>query len=122
MFFRSLFYERTILKHLERVEQLPAEVQTEIAMRVGNLEQYGTQWSLSLAAYSQAIPFQNDALRAGALGANGGPNARADAGGTGTHPCSAALHPIKPSRPIRAARASPAFIRTCPEEETRPAN
>jgi hypothetical protein len=37
MFFRSLFYERTILKHLERVEQLPAEVQTEIAMRVGNL-------------------------------------------------------------------------------------
>jgi len=37
MFFRSLFYERTILKHLERVEQLPAEVQTEIAMRVRNL-------------------------------------------------------------------------------------
>src|SRR5262249_3314298 len=29
--------ERTILRHLERVEQLPAEVQTEIAMRVGNL-------------------------------------------------------------------------------------
>jgi hypothetical protein len=37
MFFRSLFCERTILGHLERVEQLPAEVQTEIAMRVGNL-------------------------------------------------------------------------------------
>jgi hypothetical protein len=37
MFFRSLFYERTILEHLKRVEQLPAEVQTEIAMRVGNL-------------------------------------------------------------------------------------
>jgi hypothetical protein len=37
MFFRSLFYERTILEHLERVEQLPAEVQAEIAMRVGNL-------------------------------------------------------------------------------------
>ena len=36
MFFRSLFYERTILRHLERVEQLPAEVQTEIAMRVSN--------------------------------------------------------------------------------------
>ena len=35
--FRSLFYERTILRHLERVEQLPAEVQAEIAMRVGNL-------------------------------------------------------------------------------------
>jgi len=25
MFFRSLFYERTVLRHLERVEQLPAE-------------------------------------------------------------------------------------------------
>jgi hypothetical protein len=37
MFFRSLFYERTILRHLERVEQLPSELQTEIAMRVGNL-------------------------------------------------------------------------------------
>ena len=37
MFFRSLFYERTILAYLDRVEQLPAEVQTEIAMRVGNL-------------------------------------------------------------------------------------
>ena len=37
MFFRSLFYERTILGHLERVEQLPPEVQAEIAMRVGNL-------------------------------------------------------------------------------------
>jgi hypothetical protein len=37
MFFRSLFYERTILGHLERVEHLPAEVQAEIAMRVGNL-------------------------------------------------------------------------------------
>jgi hypothetical protein len=37
MFFRSLFYERTILGHLERLEQLPPEVQAEIAMRVGNL-------------------------------------------------------------------------------------
>jgi hypothetical protein len=37
MFFRSLFYERTILRYLERVEQLPAEVQAEIAMRVGSL-------------------------------------------------------------------------------------
>jgi len=37
MFFRSLFYERTILLHLEKVEQLPSEVQAEIAMRVGNL-------------------------------------------------------------------------------------
>jgi len=31
MFFRSLFYERTVLRHMERVEQLPAEVQAEIA-------------------------------------------------------------------------------------------
>ena len=37
MFFRSLFYERTILRHLEKVEQLPCEVQAEIAVRVGNL-------------------------------------------------------------------------------------
>jgi hypothetical protein len=37
MFFRSLFYDRTILGHLERVEQLSPEVQAEIAMRVGNL-------------------------------------------------------------------------------------
>jgi hypothetical protein len=36
MFFRSLFYERTILRHLEKVEQLPAEAQSEIARRVGN--------------------------------------------------------------------------------------
>jgi len=34
MFFRSLFYERTVLRHLERVRQLPVEVQTDIAMRV----------------------------------------------------------------------------------------
>ena len=37
MFLRSLFYERTILRHLEKVEQLPFEVQAEIAVRVGNL-------------------------------------------------------------------------------------
>ena len=37
MFFRSLFYERTILRHLEKVEQLPFEVQAEIAVRVGDL-------------------------------------------------------------------------------------
>ncbi len=36
MFFRSLFYERNVLMHLERVQQLPAEVQAEIAKRVGN--------------------------------------------------------------------------------------
>ena len=36
MFFRSLFYERTVLAHLERVQQLPPHVQAEIAMRVSN--------------------------------------------------------------------------------------
>jgi|SRR4051812_11257959 hypothetical protein len=36
MFLRSLFYERTILTHLERVRQLPPEVQAEIAMRASN--------------------------------------------------------------------------------------
>jgi hypothetical protein len=48
MFFRSLFYERTVLRHLERVEQLPAEVQTEIARRVGNLINLGTPVSNAL--------------------------------------------------------------------------
>src|SRR5262245_15086783 len=36
MFFRSLFYERTVLTHLERVRQLPPEAQAEIATRVSN--------------------------------------------------------------------------------------
>jgi hypothetical protein len=36
MFLRSLFYERTILGHLEKVRALPSEVQAEIAMRVSN--------------------------------------------------------------------------------------
>jgi predicted RNA-binding Zn ribbon-like protein len=36
MFLRSFFYERDVLTHLERVRTLPAEVQAEIAMRVGN--------------------------------------------------------------------------------------
>ena len=36
MFFRSLFYERNVLMHLARVQQLPPEVQAEIAKRVGN--------------------------------------------------------------------------------------
>jgi hypothetical protein len=36
MFFRSLFYERTVLAHLGRVRQLPPEAQAEIALRVRN--------------------------------------------------------------------------------------
>ena len=36
MFFRSLFWERTVLSLLEKVQQLPADVQTEIAKRVGS--------------------------------------------------------------------------------------
>ena len=36
MFLRSLFYETTVLSHLERVRQLPPEAQAELAMRVSN--------------------------------------------------------------------------------------
>ena len=36
MFFRSLFYERNVLMYLARVQQLPPEVQAQIAKRVGN--------------------------------------------------------------------------------------
>ena len=35
MFFRSLFWERTVLSLLEKVQGLPANVQAEIASRVG---------------------------------------------------------------------------------------
>lgn len=36
MFFRSLFYERTVLSVLEEVKRLPDHAQAEIATRVGN--------------------------------------------------------------------------------------
>jgi hypothetical protein len=36
MFSSSLSYERMVLSHLEKVQHLPTEVQTDIAMRVGN--------------------------------------------------------------------------------------
>jgi hypothetical protein len=35
MFFRSLFWERTVLSLLEKVQRLPSNVQSEIAGRVG---------------------------------------------------------------------------------------
>jgi hypothetical protein len=35
MFFRSLFYERTVLSLLEKVQLLPLNVQAEIAARLG---------------------------------------------------------------------------------------
>jgi hypothetical protein len=35
MFFRSFFYERDVLMYLERVRNLPADIQAEIATRVG---------------------------------------------------------------------------------------
>jgi hypothetical protein len=35
MFFRSLFYERTVLSLLEKVQRLPPNVQAQIAARVG---------------------------------------------------------------------------------------
>jgi hypothetical protein len=37
MFFRSLFWERTVLSLLEKVEHLPPNVQAEIATRAGEL-------------------------------------------------------------------------------------
>jgi hypothetical protein len=36
MFFRSLFYERTVLSLLDEVKRLPPHVQAEIAARVNN--------------------------------------------------------------------------------------
>ena len=36
LFFRSLFYERAVLSHLEKVQRLPPNVQADIATRVGN--------------------------------------------------------------------------------------
>ena len=36
MFFRSLFWERTVLSLLEKVQRLPPNVQAEIATRVGS--------------------------------------------------------------------------------------
>jgi hypothetical protein len=36
MFFRSLFWERTVLSLLQKVQQLPSNVQAEIATRVSN--------------------------------------------------------------------------------------
>jgi hypothetical protein len=36
MFFRSLFWERTVLSLLEKVQGLPSNVQSEIAGRVGS--------------------------------------------------------------------------------------
>ena len=35
MFFRSLFWERTVLSLLEKVHELPLNVQADIANRVG---------------------------------------------------------------------------------------
>ena len=35
MFFRSLFWERTVLLFLEKVQELPLNVQADIAKRVG---------------------------------------------------------------------------------------
>jgi hypothetical protein len=68
MFFRSLFYERTILRHLERVEQLPADVQTEIAMRVGSLVELARpvgdallEWFAEIARQEQLLAVKGGA-------------------------------------------------------------
>jgi hypothetical protein len=36
MFFRSFFYERTVISLLERVQKLPPNVQAEVATRLSN--------------------------------------------------------------------------------------
>ena len=55
MFFPSFFYERTVLSHLERVQELPPNVQAEIASRVHNYIKLakaakGEEWLARLAA------------------------------------------------------------------------
>src|SRR5690242_10490204 len=62
------------------------------------------KWDTSCGAAALATVLT--LLRARALGANSGPNSRADPGGTSTRPRSIALHPIKPSCPTGDARAS----------------
>ena len=62
MFFRSLFYERTILRHLEKVEQLPFEVQAEIAVRVGNLIEMARPVSDALLARFAEVVRQEQQL------------------------------------------------------------
>jgi hypothetical protein len=54
MFFRSLFYERNVLMHLEPVQQLSAEVQAEIAKRLGNFIEVARSASDLLQRFAQA--------------------------------------------------------------------
>jgi hypothetical protein len=67
MFFRSLFYERNVLMHLERVQQLPAEVQTDIAKRVGAFIELAKPLSDDLQRFAQAARGEKE--RAVELGA-----------------------------------------------------
>jgi hypothetical protein len=67
MFFRSLFYERNVLMHLERVQQLPAEVQTDIAKRVGAFIELAKPLSDDLQRFAQAAREEKE--RAVELGA-----------------------------------------------------
>ena len=77
-------------------------------LHVGQPVRRSPQWSISTKGWShclQRLDGISDNPRFVSK-ANGGPNARADAGGTSTRPRSVALHPIKPSCPTGAARAS----------------
>ena len=68
MFLRSLFYERTVLRLLERVRQLPIEVQTDIAVRVRNfVEQARTVSDERLEPFAQVA--KEEQQRAVKLGA-----------------------------------------------------
>jgi len=56
MFFRSLFWERTVLSLLEKVQDLPPNVQAEIATRAGDFIKLASAASdeASLAKFAKA--------------------------------------------------------------------
>jgi hypothetical protein len=68
MFFRSLFYERTVLGHLERVRELPLEAQAEIAMRVNSFLELARPVSDNLLSRFAQVA-RNERQRAVELGA-----------------------------------------------------
>ena len=69
MFLRSLFYERTVLRHLERVRQLSVEVQTDIAARVSNfIEQARTVSDEQLERFAQAAVKSSSVPQLGQVG------------------------------------------------------
>ena len=77
-------------------------------LHVGQPVRRSPQWSISTKGWSHCLQ-RRDGISDNprfVSKANGGPNARADAGGPNTGPRSAAPKPIEPSGPLGAARAS----------------